>query len=85
MSVTIWHLAAIALLVGLGPCGWVCVRCGFAEGLVASQLAGTVAALALLVLAQGEVRQPFADLALILIVLSFVGSLVAARFLEESR
>ena len=37
----------------------------------------------LLLLAEGFQRQPFTDLALILAVLSFVGSLVFLRFMEE--
>jgi multisubunit Na+/H+ antiporter MnhF subunit len=53
------------------------------EGLVALQLAGEIAALVLLLLAEGFQRQPFADLALILAVLSLVGSLVFMRFMEE--
>ena len=40
---------------------------------------------ALLMLAEGEARQPFSDLALVLAVLSFAGSLLFARFLERSR
>ena len=64
-----WHVAAAVLVAALIPCGWVCVRRSFAEGVVAVQIAGTVAALALLVLA----------------VLSFVGTLVFLRFLERMR
>jgi hypothetical protein len=46
-----WHIAAAILVAALIPCGWVCLRRSFAEGVVAVQLAGTVAALALLALA----------------------------------
>jgi multicomponent Na+:H+ antiporter subunit F len=80
-----WHLAAAALTAALIPCGWVCLRRSFAEGLVAVQLAATIAALALLTLAEAEARQPFADLALVLVVLSFGGTLVFLRFLERQR
>jgi hypothetical protein len=45
----------------------------------------TLASLAILVLAEGEGRQPFADLALVLAVLSFAGTLLFARFLEDER
>jgi multicomponent Na+:H+ antiporter subunit F len=82
---SVWELAAAVLIAALVPCGWLCARRSFAEGLVAVQLAGTLGALALLVLAESEGREPFADLALVLAVLSFVGALVFARFLEESR
>ena len=80
-----WQIAASVLLVGLIHCLWVCARRTFADGLVAVQLAGTLASLALLLLSEGEERQPFSDLALVLAVLSFVGTLLFARFLERSR
>ena len=80
-----WQIAATVLIAALLPCGWVCLRRSFAEGVVAVQLAGTVASLALLVLAVGEGRQPFADLALVLAALSFAGALVFLRFLERQR
>jgi multisubunit Na+/H+ antiporter MnhF subunit len=50
---------------------------------VALELAGTIATLALLLLAAGLERQPFADLALAAGLLSFVGSLAFLRFLER--
>lgn len=80
-----WQIAATALIGALVPCGWLCLRRSFAEGLVGLQLAGTLAALAVLVLAEGETREPFADLALVLAALSFAGTLLFARFLEENR
>jgi multicomponent Na+:H+ antiporter subunit F len=80
-----WQIAGLALILGLAPCGWVCLRYSFAEGVVAVQLAGTVAAIALLVLAEAESREPFADLALVLAVLSFSGTLIFLRFLERQR
>jgi multicomponent Na+:H+ antiporter subunit F len=80
-----WQLAAGVLSAALLPCGWVCIRRSFAEGLVAVQLAGTIAALAVLVLAEAERRQPFAILALVLAVVSFAGTLVYVRFLERLR
>jgi multicomponent Na+:H+ antiporter subunit F len=80
-----WQIAAAVLIAALVPCGWVCSRASFAEGVVGVQLAGTLAALALLVLAEGEARQPFADLAIVLAVLSFAGTLVFLRFLERMR
>jgi len=80
-----WEIATTVLVAGLIPCGWVCVRRSFAEGVVAVQLAGTVAALALLVLAEGEGREPFGDLAVVAAPLSFAGVLVFLRFLERMR
>ena len=80
-----WEIAAAALVALLGPCGWVCLRRSFAEGLVAVQIAGTIGSLALLVLAEGEGRQPFGDLAVVTAPLSFAGALVFLRFLERMR
>jgi multicomponent Na+:H+ antiporter subunit F len=80
-----WQLAAAALTAAMLPCGWICLRRSFADGLVAIQLAATVAALALLTLAEAEARQPFANLALVLAVLAFAGTLVFLRFLERQR
>ena len=80
-----WEIAAAVLIAGLVPCGAVCVRASFEEGVVAVQLAATVAAMALLVLAEAEGRQPFATLALVLVVLSLAGTLVFVRYLERQR
>jgi multicomponent Na+:H+ antiporter subunit F len=80
-----WQIAAAALIAALVPCGWLCLRRSFAEGLVALQLAGILASLTVLLLAEAEGREPFADLALVLAVLSFAGTLLFARFLEEDR
>ena len=80
-----WQIAAAVLIAALVPCGWLCLRRSFAEGLVALQLAGILASLTVLLLAEAEGREPFADLALVLAVLSFSGTLLFARFLEEDR
>jgi multicomponent Na+:H+ antiporter subunit F len=80
-----WELATVVLLAALLPCGWVCVRRSFAEGVVAVQLAGTIGALTLLVLAEAEGREPFGDLAVVAAPLSFAGTLVFLRFLERMR
>jgi multicomponent Na+:H+ antiporter subunit F len=80
-----WQIAAAVLIAALVPCGWLCLRRSFAEGLVALQLAGILASLTVLLLAEAEGREPFADLALVLAVLSFAGTLLFARFLEENR
>jgi multicomponent Na+:H+ antiporter subunit F len=82
---TAWFVAAAVLVAALIPCGWVCLRRGFAEGVVAVQLAGTIAGLALLVLARAEGREPFGVLAVVLVALSFAGSLIFLRFLERMR
>jgi len=79
-----WLLAALVLVAaGLGPCLFVCVTSSAIEGLVALELAGVIAAVVLLLLAEGLHRQPFVDLAVVLAAVSFVGTLAFARFLER--
>ena len=79
-----WILAAIVLVLGgLVPCLVVCVTASAMEGLVALEMAGVIAVLVLLLLAEGFQRQPFVDLALVLAVLSFVGALIFVRFMER--
>ncbi len=80
-----WFVAAAVLVAALVPCGWVCLRRTFAEGIVAVQLAGTIGGLALLALSEAERREPFGVLAVVLVALSFVGSLIFVRFLERMR
>jgi multicomponent Na+:H+ antiporter subunit F len=80
-----WHVAAAVLLVALAPCGWICARRDLADALAGLQLASTLGSLALLLIANAEQRQPFADLAVVLAALSFVGSLALSRFVERSR
>jgi multicomponent Na+:H+ antiporter subunit F len=80
-----WEIATVVLVAALIPCGWVCLRRSFAEGVVAVQLVGTIGAPALLVLAEGEGREPFGDLAVVAAPLSFAGVLVFLRFLERMR
>lgn len=79
-----WFIAALALLAAMIPLGAVCVWSSAVDGLVALQIGGTNAALILLLLAEGIQRQPFADLALVLALMSFVGSLGFAYFLERA-
>jgi multisubunit Na+/H+ antiporter MnhF subunit len=76
-------IAALALLAAFVPCGVVCARAALLQGLVALELAGVTASLVLLLLAAGFDRQPFADLALVAALLSFVGALAFVRFLER--
>ncbi len=78
-----WLIAALVLLIALVPPGAVAVRAGPRSGLVSLQVAGSTATLILLLLAQGFARQPFVDLALILAVMSFIGGVVLAGFIEQ--
>jgi multicomponent Na+:H+ antiporter subunit F len=79
--VNVWLWGATALLAGLVPCGWVAVRGTRMDALVALELAGTVATLALVLLAQGFDRASYYTVPVALAFLSFVGALLLARFL----
>ncbi len=78
-----WLIAALVLLIALVPAGAVAFCAGPRSGLVSMQLVGSSATLILLLLAQGFARQPFVDLALIAAVMSFIGSVVLAGFIEQ--
>lgn len=80
-----WLWAATALIAALAPLALVAARRPPLEGLVALEAGGVDAALAMLLLAEGTRRQVFADLALVLGVLSFVGAIAFIRFLERLR
>ena len=81
---TAWFVAAGALLVALVPCGIACFRARLEQAVAAFQLAGVIGGLTLLVLSEALRREPFADLALVVLACSFGGSLFLARFLERS-
>ena len=78
-----WLMTATALVACLIPCGIACLRGGLAGRLVGLETAGTIAALILLLLAEGFGRPPFMDLGLALALLTFGGGLVFARFVER--
>jgi multisubunit Na+/H+ antiporter MnhF subunit len=78
-----WLIAALVLLVALVPAAAVAFRARPTSGLVSLQVAGSNATLILLLLSQGFGRQPFVDLALIAAVMSFIGSVVLAGFIEQ--
>jgi len=81
--VSAWELAALGLLVALMPCGLVCARAPTMDRLVALQLATNIASLLLLVLARVYERSIYFDVALVLAVLSFPGTLLFVRLLER--
>jgi multisubunit Na+/H+ antiporter MnhF subunit len=77
-----WELAAIVLMAALVPCVGVCAFASAAAALAAHAVASTHATTTLIVLSEGFHRQPFVDLAVVLAVLSVVGSLAFARLME---
>jgi multisubunit Na+/H+ antiporter MnhF subunit len=76
-----WLWAAAALAAALVPLLGVAALSGPLHGLVAAEVAGVDAALAMLLLAEGTESQSFASLALVLGVLSLIGSIAFIRFL----
>ena len=79
----VWLAAALVLLGAMVPLVAVCILVRRAiDAVVALDLAGTNAALVLLLLSEGLKRQPFADLALVFALLSFIGTIAFSYFLE---
>ncbi len=78
----VWEVAAALLGVAILPCLGVCVFATASEALVAFELVGMLTTSALMLLAQGIHRQPFIDLAIVLGLLSLIGSLTFARLME---
>jgi multisubunit Na+/H+ antiporter MnhF subunit len=75
-----WLWAAAVLAAAIVPLLGVAALGAPLHGLVAVEAAGVDAALAMLLLAEGTESQSFASLALVLGVLSFVGSVAFIRF-----
>jgi multicomponent Na+:H+ antiporter subunit F len=61
------------------------VRRPAGDALVALELAGTLGTLALLLLAEGTERQGFVDLALVLAVMSFTGTIAFVRLMRRAQ
>jgi len=78
-----WEIIAAVLAAGLVGCGAVATFAGVGDALVALEIAGTLSTTILMALSEGLQRQPFIDLALIVAVLSLLGSFVFARMLED--
>jgi multisubunit Na+/H+ antiporter MnhF subunit len=76
-----WLIAAFALFPGFILCGATLWRAGLVDAIVALDLAGVLAALEIMLLAEGVNQSSFYTLALVLAVLSLGGSFVFARFL----
>jgi multisubunit Na+/H+ antiporter MnhF subunit len=77
-----WEIAATVLAFLLIPCLAVCLLMAPPAGLVAMEIAGVLASTILMVLSEGFHRQSFIDLAVVLSLLSLVGSLTFARLME---
>lgn len=78
-----WLIAAAVLAVGLAPCGVACLRGETMPRLVALELASTVAAILMVLLAEGYGLPSMYDLSLSAALLSLPAILVFAHFLER--
>jgi multisubunit Na+/H+ antiporter MnhF subunit len=81
----VWLWAACVLVAALVPLVIVALRRPVLEGVVALEVGGTSATLALLMLAEGTRRQVLADVALVMVVMSFIGVIAFLRFAERLR
>jgi multisubunit Na+/H+ antiporter MnhF subunit len=78
-----WEIAAAVLAFALIPCVGVCLLAPAPDGLAALEIAGVLVSTILMLLSEGFHRQPFIDLAVVLVPLSLVGSLTFARVMER--
>ena len=79
----VFTTGAIALLLALLPMAYVAMRGRVEDGLVALQLAGALATIAVVCLGVGLGSTAFTGLAVITAVMTWVGGLVFARFLDR--
>ncbi|MFC5948686.1 monovalent cation/H+ antiporter complex subunit F [Pseudonocardia lutea] len=80
----VWYVAGLALLAGgLLPAAWLGMRGGPVERLVGLELVAAVTTLLLLVLAQAGGQSSLLVVPLVLVVLSFAGTLVFTRLLRQ--
>jgi len=73
--------AAMALLLGLVPCGAVCLRARVIDGVVALLLAGSVTVTALICLAQGLHSSSAFDVPVVAALAVWISGMIFARFM----
>lgn len=73
-------IAALALLLGFVPIGFVCLRRHELDGVVGLELAGAVATLVFLCLGEGFHRSSYFDVPVVCAALSWVSGMVFVRF-----
>jgi multisubunit Na+/H+ antiporter MnhF subunit len=79
----LWLLAGAGLVLGIVPCCLVLRRGQMGDGLLAQQLSAQIATFVLLLIGVGTGQAFVLDLALSVVLLSTVGTLLFARFLER--
>lgn len=85
MTLLPWISSACVLLAGMVLCGFAAWRRATFEALVALELTGTLATMALVCLVVAFQRAVYGDVPVLAAVLNWVGSLVFVRFLDRSR
>ena len=80
-----WLIAATVLAFAAIPCLAVALLSPAEHGLAAVEIGGVLACTILVLLSEGFHRQPFIDLAVVLVPLSAGGSLAFVRFLARRR
>ncbi len=80
---SVWYWAAFILLLCMVPAFLLCIKGDAVNRLVGLEAGSTIASTILLLLAIGDNRVPFVDIALTLALLSFGAGLVFTRFLER--
>jgi multisubunit Na+/H+ antiporter MnhF subunit len=83
--VNVWLIGATAVLLATAPCGIVLVRGSILEALVALELIANLAAVVLVLLAEGYHRSSYFAVPVVLAFLNFVGGLIFVRFLADRR
>jgi multicomponent Na+:H+ antiporter subunit F len=77
-----WLLGAVILLLGgLAPAGWIASRGSPVDRLVGLEMGSVVAALEMMLFAQAVNESQYLIVPLVLVLLSFAGTLVYARLL----
>ena len=76
-----FEASALALLAGFVPLGWVCLRERAIDGVAALELAGALATLVLMCLAEGYHRGIYFSVAVVCAAATWISGLVFARFL----
>jgi multisubunit Na+/H+ antiporter MnhF subunit len=79
----LWLMAACGVGAALIPCTAMCLHGSPERRLVGLEMTSLVVTITLVLLTVGFGRLPFIDLAVALVILSFGGGMVFARFLEK--
>ena len=80
---SLWMIAAIALLFALAPCGWLVLTSTLQKRLVALEMTGILCTIELMLLTMAFNRMPMMDLAIALGLLSFGAGMTFAHFLAR--